>query len=78
MLKKYPYLVQMASIKKDDWRLQDLINKGLAGKELLKAEGKLWNKIEKIAKEAKTPPSNNTEYPGSSFLAMVGNGLYMN
>jgi len=68
MLKKYSYPIQMASVKKEDWRLQDFINKGLTEKDLQKAEGKLWKQIEGIANKAKIPPREGSNFPGSKLL----------
>lgn len=68
MLKKYSYPPQMASIGKNDWRLQDYINREFSQKELQKTENELWKQIEKIAKEAKAPPNENVEFSSSKLL----------
>lgn len=68
MSRKYAYPIQMASIDKRDWRLQDFIDKGFSEKELQNAESELWKQIEGIAKHAKEPPNGNLEFPGSKLL----------
>ena len=68
MSKKYAYPVQMASIKRDDWRLQDFIKKGFTEKDLQKAEGKLWKQIEGIANKVKIPPRESANFPRSKLL----------
>ena len=68
MSDKYEYPLQLASIKKNDWRFRNLIDKGLNEEKLQIAESGLWKQIEKIANEAEAPPSNNPEYPGSKLL----------
>lgn len=68
MSDKYDYPLQMASIKKNDWRLRNIIKKGFADKKLQKVEGELWKQIEGIANKAKTPPRENANFPGSELL----------
>lgn len=68
MSHKYDYPVQMASIKKNDWRLRKLIDNGLSNEELQKAEDKLWKRIKEIANNAKNPPNHNTTFPGSNLI----------
>jgi len=54
-MKKINYLVQMASIKKDKWRMQSFMDKGFSLEELEKEESKLWKQINKIVDETPRP-----------------------
>ena len=64
----YPYPIQMASIKKNCWRLGEHIDKGLKDEELKKKKSKLWQQIEKIAKESAKPPLIHPYFPKTKLL----------
>jgi hypothetical protein len=68
MNKKYPYPVQMGSIKKNNWRLGDLIKKGLTKKELEKEEAKLFIKLKKLSQNTPQPPKTYPLFPNSKLL----------
>jgi len=65
---KYPYPIQLANIKKNQWRLEKFINLGYDKKELQKKEGELWQEIKKIADSSSRPPNTCPAFPDSKFI----------
>ncbi len=65
---KYNYLVQMASIKKNDWRMQQFIDKGYGETELALEESKLWKAIKEIADNSISPRKHFKFFPGSKLI----------
>lgn len=68
MKNRYPYPVQMASIKKGDWRLKELVDKNASLPRLAAVEHKLWKQIKKIADNGKKPPKTSKLFPGSHLI----------
>ncbi len=68
MSKKYPYPVQMASIRKSDWRMKRLVNGSASLPRLLIEEIKLWRQIKKIADNAKKPPETCDFFSDSKLI----------
>jgi len=58
----------MASIKKGDWRLKELPDKGASLPRLITEEYKLWKQIKKIADNAKKQPKICKFFPDSKLI----------
>lgn len=68
MSKLPSYPVQMASIKKNTWRMQSFIDQKLSVEKLKKEEHRLWNKIKSIIDNSSSPPDTCDFFPGSKLL----------
>ncbi len=68
MKNRYIYPVQMASIKRGDWRMQELMDKGTSLPRMRLEQHKLWKQVKKIADNAKKPPYKNKFFPGSQLI----------
>jgi hypothetical protein len=68
MKNRYPYPVQMASIKKGDWRLQEYVDKGYGPIRLGLENYKLWRTIKKIVAGSSRPPKTCDIFPGSKLV----------
>ncbi|MBM3208912.1 hypothetical protein FJZ40_01290 [Candidatus Shapirobacteria bacterium] len=62
------YPTQMASIKKNKWRMQDSIDKKLSLGDLIREEEKLWKSIKKIADGSGSPSIHLKYFKGSKLL----------
>ncbi len=68
MKNSYQYSVQMASIKKGDWRLQEYIDKGYGPIRLLLENRRLWRTVKKIVDGSPMPPGTHVMFPGSKLI----------
>lgn len=69
-MKKFPYPTQMASIKLDDWRLQQFIEQGASKGRLDVEDEKLRKQIEEIGYVTPKLPRTHYAFPKSQLIGM--------